>query len=242
METKDIDFAAIPQKAINVVTRPAEFFQAMPKTGGFMEPLVFAAIMGLVAGVIQAVLSVIGLGHGGAYGAGVKSGLAMIIFMPIFAAIGSFIGAAILFVIWKLMGSQEEYETAYRCGAYLMVLTPITSIINVVPYAGVIISLAICTFYIVTASVHAHNIPSQKAWLVFGIIGIIFALGSVSAQQRARNMTPEWEKLRQASEEYRKSARDMEKSTEALRKQNEEMIKQAREQMEEAKRQAEQNQ
>lgn len=66
--------------------------------------------------------------------------------MPIAVAIGSFIGAAILFVIWKLMGSQEDYETAYRCGAYLMALAPITTLINVIPYAGAIISLVICAF------------------------------------------------------------------------------------------------
>ena len=54
----------------------------------------------------------------------------MIIFMPIAVAIGSFIGGAILFIIWKLMGSQEDYETAYRCGAYLMALAPITAIIG----------------------------------------------------------------------------------------------------------------
>jgi uncharacterized membrane protein YdjX (TVP38/TMEM64 family) len=41
------------------------------------------------------------------------AGFGAIIFMPIAVAIGSFIGAAILFVIWKLMGSQEDYETAY---------------------------------------------------------------------------------------------------------------------------------
>src|SRR5512145_1033296 len=103
MEPKDIDFAAMPQKAINVVTKPAEFFQGMPKTGGFLEPLVFAVIMGLIAGIIQAILNLIGLGHAGGYGGGMMAGFGAIIFVPIAVAVGSFIGAAILFVIWKLM-------------------------------------------------------------------------------------------------------------------------------------------
>jgi hypothetical protein len=209
MDPKDINFAAMPQTAINVVTKPAEFFQGMPKTGGFLEPLVFAVVMGLIVGIIQAILGLIGLGPAGGYGGGGMSGFGMIIFMPIAAAIGSFIGAAILFVIWKLMGSQENYETAYRCGAYLMALSPITAILGAVPYAGGLVSMAIFTFYIVMASVHVHNLPSQKAWLVFGIIGLVFALGGFYAEYKARNMASSMEKWRQMGEEYRQSAEDM---------------------------------
>jgi hypothetical protein len=242
MDPKNIDFAAMPQTAINVVTKPSEFFQGMPKTGGFLEPLVFAVVMGVVVGIIQAVLGLVGLGAAGGYGGGGMSGFSMILFMPIAAAIGSFIGAAILFVIWKLMGSQENYETAYRCGAYLMALSPITTILSAVPYAGGLVSMAIFTFYIVIASVHVHNLPSQKAWLVFGIIGVVLAFGGLYSEYKARNMMSEMGKWGKLGEEYRKSAEDMQKSSEEMRKQAEEMMQQAKEQAEEAKRQAQQNQ
>jgi hypothetical protein len=241
MEPKDINFAAMPQTAINVVTKPAEFFQGMSKTGGFLDPLVFAVIMGLIAGIIQAILGFIGLGTAGGYGGGMMSGFGVIILMPIAAAIGSFIGAAILFVIWKLMGSEENYETAYRCGAYLMVVAPIAAVIGIVPYAGGLAKIAIYMFYLVTASIHVHNIPSQKAWMVFGIIGIIFTLIGVYSEYKVRNMASSMDKWRQMGEEYQKSAKDMGKSSEELRKQAEEMAKQFREQAEEAKRQVEQN-
>jgi hypothetical protein len=244
MEPKDINFAAMPQTAMNVVKNPVNFFQGMPKTGGFLEPLVFAVIIGFIAGIIQAILSFIGLGPSVRYGGGM-SGFSMIIFMPIAAAIGSFIGGAILFVIWKLMGSQEDYETAYRCGAYLMSLTPITAIIGVVPYAGGIITMAIYVFYLVTASVHVHNIPSQKAWLVFGIIGLIFVLFGLFAEHKVRNMGSEMGKWREMGEnmrkEYQDKAKDMGKSTEEMRKQAEEMAKQFKEKAEEARRQVERN-
>jgi len=69
----------------------------------------------------------------------------------------------IFFVIWKLMGSQEDYETAYRCGAYLMALVPITAIISAIPYAGVVIIVVIDVFYLVTASISCSYIPSQKS-------------------------------------------------------------------------------
>ena len=239
MEPKDIDFAAMPQKAINVVTKPAEFFQGMPKAGGFLEPLVFAVIMGLITGIIQAILNVIGLAPGAGYGGGVMAGFGVIIFMPIAAAIGSFVGAAILFVIWKLMGSEENYETAYRCGAYLMAVAPITAIIGVIPYAGGIITMAIYVFFLATASIHVHNIPSQKAWMVFGIIGVIFALLGIFAEYKARNMASSMKQWGQMGEEFKKSAKDMEKSTQEMSKQTEELAKQLKEQAENAKKPAE---
>jgi ATP-dependent protease ClpP protease subunit len=200
--------------------------------------------MGFIAGIIRAMLSFIGLGPSAGYGGGM-SGFTMIIFMPIAAAIGSFIGAAIFFVIWKLMGSQEDYETAYRCGAYLMALTPITAIIGVVPYAGGIITMAIYVFYLVMASVYVHNLPSQKAWLVFGIIGVIFAIMVISGEYKARHASSEMEKWREMGEnmrkEYQGKAKDMQKSSDEMRKQAEEMAKQFKAQAEEAKRQAERN-
>lgn len=233
MEQNNINFAAIPQTAINVVTKPAEFFRGMPKTGGFLEPLVFAVIMGLITGIIQMIFSFIGLVPAGA-GRGMMAGFGMIIFMPIAAAIGSFIGGAILFVIWKLMGSQENYETAYRCGAYIMVLMPITAIIGAVPYLGGIISMALYVFILVTASVEVHHLESQKAWLVFGIIGAIFALIGVFAEYKARNMSSEMENWRnmgeKMSEEYRDSAEDAQQSADEMRKQVERMARELEEQ------------
>ena len=238
MEANDINFAAMPQEAVKVVTAPADFFREMPKTGGFLEPLVFAVIMGAIAGIIHAILSLFGAGYGAA---GMAAGFSAIIIMPIAVAIGSFIGGAILFVIWKLMGSQEEYEAAYRCGAYLTALAPITAIISVVPYAGGIVNWAIYVFYLVTASIHVHNIPSQKAWLVFGIIGILFAILGVSMEYKARNMGSQLEQWRKMGDdmrkEYRESGRDVEKSNEAMRKQAEEMARQYQRQAEEAQRQ-----
>jgi hypothetical protein len=239
MEPKDIDFAAMPQTALNVITNPAGFFQGMPKTGGFLEPLVFAVIMGFIAGIIQAILSFIGLGPGAGYGGGIH-GFSAIIFMPIAAAIGSFIGGAILFVIWKLMGSQEDYETAYRCGAYLMALAPIAAIIGAIPYAGGLIYMFTYVFYLVTASTHVHNIPSQKAWLVFGIIGVIFAIMVLSGEYKARHASSEMEKWREMNEntrkEYQDKAKDMQKSSDEMREQAEKMAKQYKAQADEARR------
>jgi hypothetical protein len=158
--------------AIAVITKPVEFFRGMAKTGGFVEPLIFMVATGVISGVIQAVL---GLFHFGMVGS-VRAALASIIYMPIGALIFGFVGAAILFGIWKLMGSNESYETAYRCGAYASVTIPILTILGIIPYAGVLIGLAWMLFLLVTASVEVHKIAAKTAWMVFGIITAILAL------------------------------------------------------------------
>ena len=48
----EVNFAAIPQTAIRVITKPAAFFREMPKAGGYIEPLVFALVLGCLAGII----------------------------------------------------------------------------------------------------------------------------------------------------------------------------------------------
>jgi len=239
METDKIDFAAMPQTAVKVITAPAEFFKEMPKTGGFIEPLVFAAVLGLLAGVVYAVSGILGLRY---MNSGVGSSLLMLIYMPIGAIIGSFIGAAILFVIWKLLGSQEDYESAYRCAAYLTALSPIVALLALIPYAGGVINMAIYLYYIVIVSVEVHNLPAQKAWLVFGIICAIFALWGLRTEYSARNMSSaarEWQKAaKESAEAFKQSAKEMEKSTGDLQKQTEEMAKQFQKQAEEAGKQA----
>jgi hypothetical protein len=246
MEQNGINFAAMPQTAVNVVTKPADFFQSMPKTGGFLEPLVFAVIMSVIGGIIQAVLNMIGLGAAAGYGAGMRSAFGIIVFTPVAVALGSFIGAAILYVIWKVMGSQENYETAYRCGAYLMALFPITALIGAVPYAGGIVTMAVYVYYLVIASTHVHHLPSQKSWLVFGIIGAIFALIGLSGEYRIRHASSEMEKWREMGEnmrkEYQDKTKDMQKTADEMREQAEKMAEQFKAQADEARRQAEKNQ
>jgi len=202
MEVKDINFAAMPQMAVRIVTAPAEFFKSMPKTGGFVEPLVFAVIMGVVAGVIHALINILGLSY---VHVGFVESMGMIILFPVVVVISSFIGAAVIYVIWQLLDSQENYETSYRCTAYLMTIAPVVAILSVIPYyVGIIVYMAIYVYYLVIASTQVHNIPSEKAWLVFGIIGAVLVLIIITIQYNIRNMPPTVEQYRKTAEEINK--------------------------------------
>jgi hypothetical protein len=163
----------------------------MPKSGGLAEPLIFVVAIAVVSGLIRAVL---GLFH---FGVAVSAFAAIgsIVLVPIFAIIGSFIGAAILFGIWKLMGSKESFETAYRSAAYMTAISPITALLALIPYVGGLIGLAWGLYLIVTASVEVHRIQARTAWLVFGILTAVMALISVTGQIRARRFARSMESL-----------------------------------------------
>ncbi|HKK05371.1 MAG TPA: Yip1 family protein [Gammaproteobacteria bacterium] len=176
--------AGIVQTVIAVITRPSEYFEAMPRNGGFVQPLIFMVVMGVAAGLVHAVLGLLGL----LPGVSAAMALAAIVLAPILIAIFGFVGAAILFVIWKLMGSEQDFETAYRCTAYGSAISPVTQILSVIPYLGTVLGLAWWTFILVTASTRVHRIRQGVAAAVFGIIALLLAVASVGAEMAARRM------------------------------------------------------
>ncbi len=226
MEIRKIDFTAIPKTAIKVVTSPVEFFREMPKTGGFVEPLVFMVFLGIVSGLISGVFQAVSSLLGFHLYISMQMGVAAIIVMPFMVAIGmaifGFVFAAILFVIWKLMGSGESYETAYRCVAYLAALSPITTLLGIIPYLGGAIGLVIVTIYLVTASVQTHGLAAKRAWVVFGIITALSIVFIVSAQIVTRRFVKNKE---QAPESWKRALEEMQKADEEMQKKMEGELK-----------------
>lgn len=183
---------SIKETMLAVIKSPAAFFAKMPAEGGLADPFIFLVAMAVLTGIIQAALSLIGLGPA----AGLLGGLVYIILSPVMAAIFGFVGAAILFVIWRLMGSDRSYETAYRCGAYIAAITPLTTVINVVPFLGSIVSILWTTFLLITASVAVHRLREKTARIVFGVIAALFILFSIGAQiaaRKASRLVEDWQ-------------------------------------------------
>jgi hypothetical protein len=188
-------FEAIKNNAMQVIVQPVTFFKGMEKAGGFGPPVLFIVAMGVLTALVSIVLSIVGLGM---YGFGMA--LASIIFVPVLMVIVSFIVAAILFVIWKLMGSQENYETAFRCYAFCLAITPITTVLNVIPYVGALVGIVWMLYLIVLASSEVHQVQRRNAWIVFGILALLLALFSLWAQRGARQMEQNLQGLGQQME------------------------------------------
>lgn len=182
------DLGLVIEQAKQVVTDPATFYRAMPKSGGISEPLIFMLVMGVAAGAVHAVLSMIGLTGSG------WAGLGAIFFWPIALLIGGFISAAIMFVIWKLMGSAEGYETAYRCVAYSTAILPVVAVLTIIPYLGTAVRVVWSIWLMIVASTEVHGRSKQTAQLVFGILGAIGLLFSLSGEYTQRNFQAAAEK------------------------------------------------
>lgn len=181
-----------------IITDPSGYFRQMPRSGGFMEPVVFVAIMAVILGIISAVLSLVGASSGVVAG----GFLGVIIFMPIAAVIGAFIGAVILFVIWKLMGSSENYETAFRCQSSVAAIYPIVGIASIIPYVGTILGVAWAAFLMIEASVEVHSRPRKLATTVFGILAALLILTNIAGERASRQMEERMENMGTRFENY----------------------------------------
>ncbi|MFQ5444546.1 MAG: YIP1 family protein [Desulfobacterales bacterium] len=188
-----------------VLTNPAEFYQSMAKTGGFVDPVIFLVVMAFVSGIIVSILSIMGVGMMG----GMPMGFGALIMMPIFALIGSFIGAAILFVIWKLMGSDESYETAYRCIAYASAIYPIMALLGIVPYIGSLVGVVWGMYLMINASVEVHKLNSKTAYIVFGVLGALLVVFNLSSEIATRKMHSDLEGMRKQFEGVGKQLEDV---------------------------------
>lgn len=179
--------SSIPGTAVRVITNPAGFYREMPKQGGFGTPLLFMIAMGIASGILRVLFGAVGLSPVSGAGTAVAS----VVIVPVLIAVFGFIGAAIVFAIWKLLGSKESYETAYRCVAYAGAVAPAITLLQLIPYAGGILGIVWMTWMLVTASTTVHGIAQKKALIAFGAICAVLSLMSLSAEYAGRRMTGE---------------------------------------------------
>lgn len=187
--------SSLPQAALQVIADPVKFYRSMARSGGFLAALWFMAVMAVVAIVLQIFLAALGLGGtGGMAGMGMTASIGMtglavvltILLAPIFVAIAGFVLAAIVYVIWILLGSKESYETAFRCIAYSAAILPVTVLISAIPLLGGIAATAWWVFLMIVASIHVHGIDARKAYITFGILGVLLILLGVQREHRMR--------------------------------------------------------
>jgi hypothetical protein len=182
VQTKIFDFETVIEVAKKIATQPRSFYQQMAKHGGYTEPLIFAAVMGLLAGIIAAVFSMFTSGHLGS----VSFGLLSILIVPVGTVLCCYVAAAIMFVIWKLMGSREDYETGFRCVAYSMVVLPVAMLAALIPYIGTILANLWWFWLMFIATNTVHNMESRKSMIVIGSVAVLFMFLNLSGEKTQR--------------------------------------------------------
>lgn len=181
---RHIDLRRISDRAMAVITSPVTFYRTMPKTGGFIEPLVFMIIMGFVSGFLYALGFILGMNPV----AGIYFAIGGVVMIPIVVTFVSFVWSLVLFVVWRLAGSREPFEVAYRVFAYTSAISPITTVLALAPYIGFIggVTSFFWTLYLlIVASIEVHRIPPRVAYTTFIVLAMaLLVLISMAASER----------------------------------------------------------
>jgi len=86
------------------------------------------------------------------------------------------------------MGSEKDYEIAYRCMAYSTAMLPVLVILSIIPYLSPIVRAIWTALLMIIASIEVHSLKALTAKIVFGIIGAISLFFGVSSEYAARNI------------------------------------------------------
>ena len=120
-----------------VIQRPSDFYRKMPTTGGYTDPLTFAAISYAIYGLLTALFNrgmMMGDMYGGSRGFSLSTALMTAISAPIVGIISIFIGAAILYIIYKVLGGTGTYEGTVRFVSYATAVL----VVSWIPLIGLI--------------------------------------------------------------------------------------------------------
>ena len=127
MSNEKIDFNKILKDSRETLLNPKEYFASMSLTGGFVEPLIKAAIYGTLAGLFSLLWNILGFSAMGIGAWGSAMGIMSLIWSIIGAIIGVFIGGVVVLVISAICGGNTDFEASVRVSASLMVVYPISA-------------------------------------------------------------------------------------------------------------------
>ena len=183
MSNETIDLQKIFRETTETLLNPKEYFSSMPLEGGFAEPIIKAAIYGVVAGLFGLLWSLLGFsptGGGGIWGGAV--GVMALIWSVVGAIETAFIGGALLAVISIICGGNRDLEANVRVASSLMAVYPIRAFLafmyGISFELGGIVGLGIslyCVYLIYHAAVEAlkGKEPSVK---IAAIVLVAFVL------------------------------------------------------------------
>jgi hypothetical protein len=146
-----------------VIQRPSDFYRKMPTTGGYADPITFAAISYFIYGLLAALLNrgMMGgmYGYGmGAEGYSLSTALMAAIMAPIMGIISIFIGAAILYIIFKVLGGKGSYEGTVKFISYATAVL----LLSWIPFIGWLFGFYGIYLYIVGGMI-VHNVSMVKS-------------------------------------------------------------------------------
>lgn len=156
-----------------VMQTPSDFYRRMPTTGGYSDPLTFAAISFAVSGILSAILR---YGISNVFGTPGKGlGFTMlfgiVIATPILGIIGLFVGAAIFYVIFRILGGTGSYEGTLRFLSYATAV----QVLSWIPLIGLVLWIYGIYLYIVGGS-YVHRVSMGKSAIAVLLPSIVILI------------------------------------------------------------------
>jgi hypothetical protein len=150
----------------DIVTAPIGFFRSVGPRGEFLNPLAFAAICGLISGILAGIINFVftlAAGNEG-FGEALVALIGGIVLAPIGTLIGVFIGAGIthLLVMLFVRPSNAGFEGTLRVVSYAAV----TQLISWIPILGGIVALVWGVVLSIFGIREMHSTTTGKAALV----------------------------------------------------------------------------
>lgn len=192
MTEKFFNFQKFLEETKSSLLKPADYFEAMPRYGGIVEPVIKSLIYAFVASLITFLWGVIlptaSFGAmGGIIGGSVNIGGSILYIF--YSLAGLFIGGAIVLVLSSICNGNTNYETNVRVTASLMVLSPIYALVGFLSWAslwlGSIAGLAVflygfwMLYHALVKALGAKEGPAKMLTVVLAVIPTLVILSTL---------------------------------------------------------------
>jgi hypothetical protein len=193
MDNQTIDINKIIRDSRETLLNPKPYFSTLPLAGGFVEPVVKAAIYGAAAGLFALIWSVTGLSAAGGGLLGGAAGFMALVWSLIEAIAGVFIGGALMLLVSAICGGNTDYEANVRVTASLMVVYPINAFlgflhgINLTLGSLALLIVSLYSIYLLyLAAIHALKGKESSVKIVAIVLLVLALIGTFSSIRIAK--------------------------------------------------------
>ncbi|PJA13427.1 MAG: hypothetical protein COX66_14925 [Elusimicrobia bacterium CG_4_10_14_0_2_um_filter_63_34] len=165
-----------------MLTDPIGYFDSLDPETRIGPALGTTLLWSLIAGDVFALIGL-------ATQTGIQkiAAVAQILLFPMMSLVFSFVGAGIFHLICKLLGGTAPYRGSYAVLASVSALFPVSALLSLVPYAGILLQLY-GLFLSVQGASGVHKVDKRKAWVAFGLLAALGVMGSIYTQRQAREL------------------------------------------------------
>lgn len=163
---------------LRVILSPGDFFAQMPVKGGYADPIKFAAINYLIAGIISMIIQFAFQYIMGGFIMGgfpyvvisLMSGFVSFIAILIIGFLGIFVGGGLIHLFFRALGGKDTYEGTVRLIAYASA---------VMVFAGIpVVNIFACLYLlylVIIGGTKIHSIRLERSVAAVVVSAVIFA-------------------------------------------------------------------